>query len=79
MEGKMIDYIAIMQKYHGKRNDGFLTDVPRPTQLSDDDYVHVRYDAQSMRWIPNRPSRIKYPTAREVIQQYRKEYAEKLR
>jgi len=75
----MIDYIAMMQKYHGGQNDGFLTDQPRPIQLSDDDYIRVRYDAQTMRWIPNRPSRIKYPTARELIKQYRKEYVEKLR
>jgi hypothetical protein len=74
----MIDYIAIMQKYHGSRNDGFLTDVPKPIQLSDDDYVRVRYDVETMKWIPNRPSRIKYPKAKELIKQYRKEYAEKL-
>ena len=48
-----VDYIAIMQKYHGGRNDGFITDVPRPIQLADDDYVRVRYDAQTMRWIAN--------------------------
>jgi hypothetical protein len=73
----MIDYIAIMQKYHGSRNDGFLTDQPKGIKLADDDYVKVRYDAKAMRWIPSRPSRIKYPTARELIKQYRKEYAEK--
>lgn len=37
-------------------------DMPRPIQLAEDDIVKVRYDAQAMRWIPNRPSRIKYPT-----------------
>jgi hypothetical protein len=84
----MIDYIAIMQKYHGGRNDGlrpsvvdqegFITDVPKSIQLSDDDYVRVRYDAKAMRWIPNRPSRIKYPTAKQLIKQYRQEYAERL-
>jgi len=52
--------------------------MPRPIQLAEDDIVKVRYDAQAMRWIPNRPSRIKYPTARELIKEYRKEYAEKL-
>lgn len=78
MEGrKMIDYLEIAQEYHGKRNDGFLTDAPIPIQLSDDDYIRVRYDAKAMRWIPNRPSRIKYPTARKLINQYRKKYAEK--
>ena len=74
----MIDYIAIMQKYHGGRNDGFLTDQPRGIKLADDDYVHVSYDVQSMRWIPNRPSRIRYQTAKQLIKQYRKEYAERL-
>ena len=39
-----VDYIAMMQKYHGSRNDGFLTDAPKPIQLADDDYVRVRYD-----------------------------------
>ena len=72
-----VDYIAMMQEYYAGRNDGFITDVPRPVQFSDDDYVRVRYDAKAMTWIPSRPSRIKYPTARKLINQYRKEYAEK--
>ena len=75
---KTVDYFLEALKHHGGRNDGFLTDVPRPPiQLSDDDYVRVRYDAKTMRWIANRPSRIKYQTARQLIEQYRKEYAEK--
>ena len=73
----MIDYLEIAQEYHGQRNDGFLTDAPIPIQLSSDDYVRVRYDAKAMHWIPSRPSRITYPTARKVINQYRKEYAER--
>ena len=76
---KMIDYIAIAQAYHGQRNDGFLTDAPKTIQLADDDYVRVRYDAEKMEWIPSRPSRIKYSTARKLINQYRKKYAERLR
>ena len=72
----MIDYLEIAQEYHGQRNDGFITDVPKTIQLADDDYVRVRYDVEAMKWIPSRPSRIKYPTAKELIQQYRKEYAE---
>jgi hypothetical protein len=76
---KPVDYFLEALKHHSGYNDGFLTDQPIGIKLSDDDYVHVRYDAQAMRWIPNRPSRIKYPTARELIKQYRKEYAEKLR
>jgi hypothetical protein len=55
----------------------YLADMPRSIQLADDDYVHVRYDAKSMTWISSRPSRIKYPTARELIKQYRQEYKEK--
>jgi len=74
-----VDYIAIMQGYHGSRNDGFLTDVPISTKLAEDDIVRVRYDAKAMRWIANRPSRITYPKAKELIEQYRKEYAERLR
>jgi hypothetical protein len=54
------------------------TGRPRPIQLAEDDIIKVTYDAQAMRWILNRPSRIKYPTARELIKQYRKEYAERL-
>ena len=73
----MIDYIAMMQGYCGSNNDGFLTDEPISIQLSDDDYVRVRYDVEAMTWIPSRPSRIKYPTARKLINQYRKEYAER--
>ena len=73
----MIDYLEIAQEYHGKSNDGFITE--KPIQLSDDDYVRVQYDAKAMRWIPSRPSKIKYPTARKLINQYRKEYAERLR
>ena len=49
----MIDYIAIMQGYHGSRNDGFLTDVPLSTKLAEGDIVQVRYDAKAMRWIAN--------------------------
>ena len=73
----MIDYIAMMQEYFGRRNDGFLTDAPKPIQLAEDDFIRVHYDAKAMRWIPSRPLRIKYPTARKLINQYRKEYAEK--
>ena len=76
---KTVDYFLEALKHHGGRNDGFLTDQPRGIKLSDDDYVKVRYDVEAMKWIPNKPSRIKYPTARELIKQYRKEYAEKLR
>ena len=72
-----VDYIAMMQEYYGERHDGFLTDAPKTIQFSDDDYVRVRYDPKAMRWIPSRPSRIKYPTARKLVNQYRKEYAEK--
>jgi len=52
--------------------------VPKGIQLAEDDYIRCRYDAQSMQWIYSRPSRITYPTARKLINQYRKEYAEKL-
>ena len=75
----MIDYLKLAQEYHGGRNDGFMTDAPIPIHLSDDDYVRVRYDPRAMRWIPNRPSRIKYPKAKALIKQYRREYAERLR
>ena len=73
----MIDYIAMMQGYCGSNNDGFLTDEPIPIQLSEDACIRVRYDSKAMCWIPNRPSRIKYPTARKLITEYRKKYAEK--
>ena len=57
----------------------YLADMPKARKLAEDDIIKVRYDAQAMRWIPNRPSRIKYPTARELIKQSRREYAERLR
>ena len=83
----MIDYITIMQGYCGSNNDGFLTDEPIPIQLSEDACIRVRYDSKAMCWIPNRPSwadgrrpsRIKYPTARKLITEIRREYAERLR
>jgi hypothetical protein len=55
----------------------YLADMPKAIQLADDDYIRVRYDAPNFRWIPSRPSRIKYPTAKEVIRQYRREHKEK--
>ncbi|MBC8232229.1 hypothetical protein H8E77_22005 [bacterium] len=73
----MVDYMEIAQKYHGQRNDGFITDVSKPIQLEDDDYIRMRYDRKAMRLIPSRPSRIKYPTARKLINQFRREYAER--
>lgn len=75
----MIDYLKLAQEYHAGRNDGYLTDEPMPIQLAEDDYVRVRYDAKAMRWVFSRPSRITYPKARKLINQYRREYAEKLR
>ncbi len=75
---KTVDYLLEALKHHGGRNDGFLTDQPVGVKLAEDDIVRVRYDAKAMRWIPNRPSGIKYQTAKELIKQYRKEYAERL-
>ena len=57
----------------------YLADMPKGIQLAEDDYVKVTYDTKAMRWVANRPSRIKYQTAKELIKQYRKEYAERLR
>jgi hypothetical protein len=74
---KKVDYLEIMQGYCGSNNKGFLTDEPIPTKLLEDSIIEVRYDVEAMKWIPNRPSRIKYPTARKLINQYRREYAEK--
>ena len=73
----MIDYLKLAQEYHGKRSDGYLTDVPMPIELKSDAIVEVKFDSQTCRWIPNRSSQITYPTARKLIQQYRREYAEK--
>jgi hypothetical protein len=74
----MIGYIEIMQGYCGSNNHGFLTDEPRPIQLAEDDYIRCRYDAQSIQWRYSRPSKIKYPTAKGLIKQDRKEYAVKV-
>ena len=70
-----VDYVAIMQEYHGSRNDGYLTDAPMPAKSSCG--IEVRYDVKAMRWIPSRPSGITYPKAKQLIEQFRKEYAEK--
>ena len=73
----MINYIAIIQEYYAERNDGFITDLPQTIQLSDSDYVRMYYDRETACLIPSRPSRITYPTARELIKEYRREYAER--
>jgi hypothetical protein len=76
MEGrKMIDYLEIAVEYHGRRNDGFMTDAPVSVNLSSDACIIVKYDAANFRWIANRPSRIKYPKARQVLKEIRKKYA----
>ncbi len=74
-----VDYISMMQEYHGGRNDGFLTDKPVGIKLPADAIVQMRYDLEAMRWIPSRPSKIKYPKAKQLIEQFRREYAERLR
>jgi len=74
----MINYLKLAQEYHGGRNDGFMTDQPVGIKLADDDIVQVTYDVtDDMRCEPrfSRPSRIKYPKAKELIKQYRIEYA----
>ena len=73
----MIDYIAMMQKYYGERNDGFLTDAPSHAKSSYG--IEVRYDAPNFRWVANRPSGIVYPKAKQLIEQFRREYAARLR
>lgn len=76
----MIDYLKLAQEYfnRGKPDDRlFLTDIPTSINLSEDAFIKVRYDAKNFRWIPNRPSRIKYPTARKLIKEIRQKYAEK--
>jgi hypothetical protein len=70
-----VDYIAIMQGYCGSNNNGFLTDEPISIP-ADDDYVRMRSDRKAMRLMPSRPSRIKSPTAKELIQEYRKKSAQ---
>lgn len=34
-----VDYIKLAQEYHGKRSDGYLTDVPMPVELNSDAIV----------------------------------------
>jgi hypothetical protein len=42
---KTVDYSDLIGtlKYHGGRNDGFLTDQPVGIKLAEDDYIKVRY------------------------------------
>jgi len=72
-----IDYLKLAQEYHGGRNDGFMTDEPVSVKLSSDAGIKVTYDAKNFRWIPNRPCKITYPTARQLLKKIRKEYAER--
>jgi hypothetical protein len=61
----------MMDSYRRVSNADDNTDQPVGIKLAEDDYIKVRYDAKAMRWIANRPSRIKYSTAKELIKQYR--------
>lgn len=54
-----------------------LTDAPNIT-LPPNVITQMRYDRQTDGWISIRPSNFVYPSARELVKQYRREYAEKL-
>ncbi len=69
-----VDYLKMAQEYHGKRRDGCLTDTPYDVPCYG---TKVRYDAEKMQWIAERPTGVVYSTARKLINQYRKKYAEK--
>jgi hypothetical protein len=43
-----VDYIAIMQEYHGKRSDVFITDVPMFTKLKADGRPNRHYSSNSL-------------------------------
>jgi len=74
----MINYLKLAQEYHGGRNDGFMTDEPVSVKLSSDAFIRVAYDAKNFRWVSDRPSRITYPTAPQVLKEIRRNYAQKL-
>lgn len=71
-----VDYLLLALKHHARRADGYLTDTPVGVKLPADAIVRVRYDAETMQWIHSRPSKIVYPTAKELIEQYRRERTE---
>ncbi len=73
----MIDYVAMMREYLGRDYKEYLTNLQNRFELAPDAIIKVTYDAQNFRWIPNRPSGIVYPKAKELIEQFRREYAEK--
>ncbi len=76
---KTVDYFLEALKHHGGHNDGFLTDAPVSIKLPEYAIVQMRFDVEAMRFVANRPSQISYPKAKELIEQYRREYAERLR
>ncbi len=72
-----VDYTRMMREYFGLRHEGFLTDNPLFIRFPEEEYNRIIYDAKAMRCVPSRPSKIKYTTARKLINKYRKEYKEK--
>jgi hypothetical protein len=84
-----VDYIAVQQKYHKdmiKRRQQELAEIA--FKGCSDDMIQVRYDAENMqkatdafglpRWVSSRPSRIRYPTAKEALERIRQKRAGQL-
>ncbi|MBC8233230.1 hypothetical protein H8E77_27090, partial [bacterium] len=67
------------QKYHKdsiRRRQQELAEIT--FKGCSDDMIEVRYDAENMRWVSSRPSRIKYPTAKEALERIRQQRAGQL-
>jgi len=82
-----VDYIAVKQKYQMdmiRRRQQELAEITfkgLPLSVAkgcSDDMIEVRYDAENMRWVSSRPSRIKYPTAKEALERIRQKRAGQL-
>ena len=74
-----VDYIAVKQKYQMdmiKRRQQELAEIT--FNGCSDDMIEVIYDAENMRWVSSRPSRIKYPTAKEALERIRQQRAGQL-
>jgi len=82
-----VDYIAVKQKYQMdtiRRRQQQLAEITfkgLPLSVAkgcSPDMIEVRYDAENMRWVSSRPSRIKYPTAKEALERIRQKRAGQL-
>lgn len=52
--------------------------IRKGTYLSPDAVIEVTFNRETCRWVPNRPTRCVYPTAKKLLAENRRENAAKL-